>query len=256
MAYVDRDGIRIFYEAIGDGPPVLLTHGYSATSGMWAPQRKSLSADHQLIVWDMRGHGQSDSPEDPAAYAEEATVADMAAILDACAGAGSRAAIGGLSLGGYMSLAFHLAYPERTASLMVFDTGPGYRSDEPRAGWNRMVESTAVRFEEQGLAALGSSAEVRVSTHRSADGLARAARGMLAQRDSRVIDSLPKVEVPTLVLAGANDEPFINSTEYMASRIPGATKVIIPDAGHAANIDQPDAFNRAVLDFLSRAAST
>ena len=50
MAYVDRDGVRIFYEAIGDGPPVLLTHGYSATSGMWAPQRKSLSADHQLIV--------------------------------------------------------------------------------------------------------------------------------------------------------------------------------------------------------------
>src|SRR5207253_2660715 len=111
----------------------------------------------------------------------------------------------------------------------------------------------AEQLEERGLEALGRGAEVRAAAHRSADGLAMAARGMLAQRDSRAIESLPKINVPTLVLAGANDEPLLGATHYMAERIPGATKVLIPDAGHAANIDQAEPFNRAVLDFLAGA---
>jgi pimeloyl-ACP methyl ester carboxylesterase len=77
---------------------------------------------------------------------------------------------------------------------------------------------------------------------------------MLAQRDARVIDSLASIKVPALVLVGAKDEPFLAATDYMASKIPGATKVVIPDAGHAANIDQPEAFNQAVLAFLERVA--
>src|SRR3954465_3403137 len=102
MAYLDRDGVRIYYEVHGSGPTVLLSHGYSATSAMWTGQVGPLSKSHQLIIWDMRGHGNSDSPADPAAYSEALTAADMAALLDA---AGARSAvIGGLSLGGYMSL--------------------------------------------------------------------------------------------------------------------------------------------------------
>jgi pimeloyl-ACP methyl ester carboxylesterase len=73
---------------------------------------------------------------------------------------------------------------------------------------------------------------------------------MLVQHDSRVIDSLPSIAVPTLVLVGSKDEQFIAPSDYMAAKIPGATKVVIPDAGHAANIDQPEAFNQAVLHFL------
>jgi pimeloyl-ACP methyl ester carboxylesterase len=174
----------------------------------------------------------------------------MAGLLDAHGV--EQAVIGGLSLGGYMSLAFHLVHPQRVKALMLFDTGPGYRKDDARAGWNKRAEVTAGEYETKGLAALGRSAEVLASHHRSAQGLAHAARGMLAQRDARVIDSLAALKVPTLVLAGAKDEPFLAATDYMASKIPGATKVIIPDAGHAANIDQPEVFNRAVLEFLDR----
>jgi pimeloyl-ACP methyl ester carboxylesterase len=76
---------------------------------------------------------------------------------------------------------------------------------------------------------------------------------MLAQYDARVINSLESIKVPTLVLVGAKDDPFLAATDYMAGKIPGATKVVIPDAGHAANIDQPEAFNQAVLKFLSQA---
>jgi pimeloyl-ACP methyl ester carboxylesterase len=248
MSQIVRDGVRISYEVVGDGPALLLSHGYSATARMWDGQLDALSDRYRVITWDMRGHGDTDSPDDPAAYSEEATVADMAGILEACAV--DRAAIGGLSLGGYMSLAFHLAHPEATAALLLFDTGPGYRKDEPRAGWNALAERAAQAFETRGLDALGRSAEVRLSTHRSATGLALAARGMMAQRDARVIDSLAAIDVPTLVLVGQDDTQFLAPADYMAAKIPGATKVVVPGAGHAANIDQPEAFNRAVREFL------
>ena len=75
---------------------------------------------------------------------------------------------------------------------------------------------------------------------------------MLTQRDARVINSLPEINVPSLVIVGANDKPFLTASDYMASKIPGAKKVVIPDAGHAANIDQPAAFNAAVRAFLDR----
>lgn len=249
MAYVDRDGVAIYYEDHGSGPAVLLSHGYSATSQMWRGQVEALSDRYRVITWDMRGHGQSDSPESQAAYSEAATVADMAAILDRCGV--DRAVIGGLSLGGYMSLAFWLTYPERCRALILFDTGPGYKNPVGREGWNKNAEARARAFEERGLEALGGSSEVRISTHRSAEGLARAARGMLAQFDSRVIEALPDIRVPTLIAVGENDEPFLAPTDYMAAKIPGAKKVVIPGAGHAANIDNPAAANAAIEEFLA-----
>ncbi len=249
MPFLERDGVRIFYEAAGEGPPVLLSHGYSATSRMWRGQVEALAPRYRIITWDMRGHGQSDSPDDPALYSEAATVGDMAAILDALGI--DTAVIGGLSLGGYMSLAFHLAHPGRVRALMLFDTGPGYRNPAGREAWNRTAEARAVAFETRGLDALGSGAEVRIAQHRSAKGLALAARGMLAQFDSRVIESLETIRVPTLVLVGEKDEPFLGATDYMAAKIPGAQKVVIPGAGHAANIDNPAAFNAAVEAFLA-----
>ncbi len=251
MAMLKRDdGVNLYYEIHGKGPAILLTHGYSATSQMWKGQIDALSKDHTLILWDMRGHGQSDFPEDQTLYSEEKTVGDMAALLDLAEA--KKAVIGGLSLGGYMSLAFRRAHPERVTALLIIDTGPGFKNDEAREGWNQNALKTAQRFEDQGLDQLKSrSPEMAQSKHRSPLGLARAGRGMLTQRDARVINSLPDVREPALVLVGADDKPFLNATDYMAAKIPGARKVIIPDAGHAANIDQPAAFNAAVLSFLS-----
>ncbi len=254
MPFLERDrGEKIYYEEHGVGPAVLLSHGYSASARMWRGQMEALSDRYHVIAWDMRGHDRSDSPDDPALYSHAASVADMAAVLDACGV--DRAVIGGLSLGGFMSLAFHLAHPERTIALMLFDTGPGYKKDAPREEWNRMAESTALNFERNGVEATSGSPETRVARHRSAQGLAHAARGMLKQRDGAVIESLPAIRIPTLVLVGAMDERFLASAEYMAARIPGAEKVVLAGAGHAANIDQPDAFNKAVRGFLTRAVA-
>jgi pimeloyl-ACP methyl ester carboxylesterase len=251
MAKLNRDGVEIYYEVHGEGPVILLSHGYGSTSQMWLGQVEPLSRDHKLVIWDMRGHGQSDYPQDQSLSSETATVADMAALLNTV-GVES-AIVGGLSLGGYMSLAFHRVHPERVEALLIIDTGPGFRKDESRQAWNENALRTAQRWEEQGLGPLQAlTPERRIATHRSADGLARAARGMLTQRDAAVMDSLPSIKVPSLIVVGADDTGFLAAADYMAAKIAGAEKVVIPNAGHAANIDQPEAFNAAVMDFLGR----
>jgi pimeloyl-ACP methyl ester carboxylesterase len=249
MPTLNRSGVNLHYEIHGDGPAILLSHGYSATSEMWRGQIEPLSRTHKLILWDMRGHGRSGYPDDPSAYSEEATVADMTALLDT-AGA-DRAIVGGLSLGGYMSLAFHRLYPNRVRALLIIDTGPGFKNGEARERWNQRAHEYATRFENEGLGYLRSlTPEMAMSTHRSAEGLIRAARGMLTQRDDRVILSLPEIRVPSLIIVGANDTPFLAAADYMAAKIPHAVKVVIPKAGHSSNIDQPQLFNRSVLEFV------
>jgi len=250
MPKLDRDGVKIYYEVHGSGPLLLLTHGYSSTSAMWQGQVAALSKHHKLVLWDMRGHGLSDYPDDPASYSEALTVADMAALLDEV-GAES-AIVGGLSLGGYMSLAFHRTHPERVRALLIIDTGPGFKKDDARDAWNTRAHATADRFEREGLTVLQSASRERSSvSHRDASGLARAARGMLTQRDAAVMLSLPDIKVPSLIVVGADDTPFLAASDYMAAKIPGAAKVVIPSAGHAVNIDQPQAFVDAVLPFLA-----
>jgi pimeloyl-ACP methyl ester carboxylesterase len=249
MPKLNRDGVHLYYEVHGSGPPLLLTHGYSSTSAMWQGQIAALSKHHQLVLWDMRGHGQSDYPDDPAAYSEALTVGDIAALLDKVGA--NTAIVGGLSLGGYMSLAFYRAHPERVRALLIIDTGPGFKKDEARDAWNKYAHETGDRFEREGLEGLKLASRERSSVvHRDASGLARAARGMLTQRDAGVIETLPHIKVPSLVVVGADDTPFLAASDYMGAKIPGAKKAVIPAAGHAANIDQPQAFIDAVVPFL------
>ena len=255
MPVIDRDGVPIHYEVHGprendsNMPPILLSHGYGATCRMWDGQVAAFADRYRLVLWDMRGHGQSGDPLDPALYSHALTVGDMAAVLDACGI--ERAIIGGLSLGGVMSLAFHLAHPERVRALMLFDTGPGFRNPEARRQWNERAEARARDLEEKGLPTSVGGAETRLGRHRSAQGLAGAARGMLTMTDGSLIGSLPQIAVPTLVLVGADDQHFLAAADYMAAKIPGAQKAVIPNAGHVANLDQPEAFNRAVAAFLA-----
>jgi pimeloyl-ACP methyl ester carboxylesterase len=247
-----HDGVTLAFQVHNpqaDGVPLLLTHGFGATAGMWDRNVDVLSVDRPVIVWDMRGHGSSDAPDDMGSYSEQISVADMAAILDA-AGA-EKAVLGGMSLGGYLSLAFHLVHPERVAALVLVDTGPGYRKDEARDKWNAWVERRAQELE-SGRTRADSSAELAQAVHEHPEGLPRAARGVMAQKDARVITSLDSIAVPTLVIVGADDTDFLAGAEYMHRHIPDSDKVVIDDAGHAANMDQPEAFNAAVRELLEQ----
>ena len=246
------DGVTLAFQVHhpqAPGVPLLLTHGFGATAGMWDRNVDALSVDRPVIVWDQRGHGSSDAPVDMDLYSEQISVADMAAILDA-AGA-DRAVLGGMSLGGYLSLAFNLVYPQRVAALVLVDTGPGYRNDAARDKWNAWVERRAQQLE-RGEPATDFSAEVAQAVHEHPEGLPRAARGVMAQKDARVIASLDSITVPTLVIVGAQDTDFLAGADYMHRHISTASKLVIDNAGHAANMDQPAAFNVAVRKLLEQ----
>lgn len=231
MAHATLNGIEVEYDVTGTGPAVLLSHGYDETGRMWRGQQAALGERYRLITWDMRGHGGTDAGHDPAQYSLDATVEDIRALLRHVGE--ERAVIGGLSLGGYVSLAFYGAHPDMVRALVICDSGPGYRNAEARAAWNQRAAERAVGLDQRGQ-----------------HGLAHAARGMLAQTDARVIDLLPSIRVPTLIVLGDKDEPFIAPCEYMAKKIAGARLEVIRGAGHTSNVDQPEAFNRVVLDFL------
>ena len=220
---------------------------------MFAPNIAALSLRNLVLTWDLRGHGSSEYPTDPACYSSAAALADMAAVLDA-AGL-DRAVLGGQSLGGYLSLAFALMHPDRVAGLVLIDTGPGFRNEAARNDWNRRADGTATRLAERGLAAVGGSAELHGDEHRDATGLVLAARGTLTQQDSHVLDGLPNIAVPTLIVVGAQDTPFLGAADYMAAKIPDPRLVVIPDAGHAPNLDKPSLFNAEVRAFLDQVAA-
>jgi pimeloyl-ACP methyl ester carboxylesterase len=252
MPYLTNRGVQIYYEVHGTGTPLILSHGYSSTSGMWAQQVSPLSKQFQLITWDMRGHGASAYPYDQSEYSEAHTVSDILALLDHIA-PNQKAIVGGLSLGGYMSLAFYGLHPQRVKALLIIDTGPGFKKDSAREAWNKTAHDQAADFEKNGLARLQNlSPERSQVTHRNARGLAFAARGMLAQRNSDVFFSLPDIKVPSIVIVGEEDKPFLAASAYMTSKIPGCEKKVVPKAGHAANIDNPEGFLEALMPFLER----
>jgi len=243
----------VHYELHGkaaERPPLLLTHGFGATSEMWAANLAALTSDRQALTWDLRGHGRSEAPE---RITHDDCVADIAALLDVLDA--PRAVLCGMSLGGYLSLLFRLRHPERVAALVLVDTGPGFRSDTAREEWNATALRTADALERDGLDVLPQTAEHAQAHHANgATGVARAARGILTQRDGSVIASLPEIDVPTLVVVGADDAPFLGAADVMEARVPRAKKVVIAGAGHAANMDRPEEFNGAVRDFLEEHA--
>jgi pimeloyl-ACP methyl ester carboxylesterase len=220
---------------------------------MWKPQVGPLSAVSKLILWDKRGHGQSDSPARAEDYSQEIVIDDLAALLDHLGV--ERAVIGGLSLGGYTAMRFFEKYPQRTRALILADTGPGYRNPARMKEWTDGRALVADMLEEKGLEGYFMSPEGNLGytsatdiPHRSAKGLANVARHVM--KDPPLVPA-ESITVPSLVIVGERDTPFLAASEYMATKIPDARYAVIANAGHAANLDNPEDFNRAVLDFLT-----
>ncbi len=256
--HIDRNGFDLYYEVTGpesgSRSPILLNHGFAGTSRVWRAQAEAFSAQNEFIRWDLRGHGRSASPADEDAYSVDETVEDMAALLDHQGH--ERAIIGGHSLGGYMALAFYLKYPERVDALFVVATGPGYKSDAPRDEWNIMARALGRRLEKHGLEELRKlDREMDPADHDSVAGLGMAARGLLVQHDSRIIDSLAEIAVPTMIVIGEKDRGYLAASHYMADKIPDARLEIIPNAGHAVNLHQTEQFNAAATQYFAKIAS-
>jgi pimeloyl-ACP methyl ester carboxylesterase len=258
MPTAQLNGIRLYYEVHGRGFPLVLAHGFAGTAQSWAPQIPALSAHHRLILYDARGHWRSESPKDPRAYSQEIAAADLGALLARLKV--KRAIVGGLSMGGVVAMTFYLKYPERVRALILADTGPGFRNPEAREGWNRSRGEVARLLEQDGIRGFADSPHAALDYYTPREimlqldptGLAHTNRGILTFHDSSLIDQLPTIAVPTLIIVGANDTDFVQAAAYMQRKISGSELVVLEAAGHGSNVDQPEAFNHAVLDFLNR----
>jgi pimeloyl-ACP methyl ester carboxylesterase len=265
------DGVRLYAEAHGQGEPVAFSPGYCQTHENFRPQVASfVAAGFRVVLWDYRGHGLSDAPQDPAAYSMPQVVDDLARVLR-WAAPGQRAVVGGLSFGGLASQHYALAYPERVSALLLIASGPGFKNPKAQADWEAQTGRIADRLERVGFtgwasgrsapAAIGLRPELpaaqaagRAIEAQSAKGVALFGRRVAGPAPS-TLDRLGEIRVPALVLVGALDGAYLRAAEVMKAKLPNARSVVIPDAGHCVNLEQSDAFDRAVLEFLrSRSA--
>jgi len=263
------DGINLYYEETGAGIPLLFVHEFAGETQSWLPQVRFFSRRYRCIAYNARGYPPSDVPEDPNAYSQQRAVDDIKGVLDHLGI--KKAHICGLSMGGYATLIFGLVYPERALSLTVAGCGYGSVSTD-RAAFHQDVEVVAKRFEQEGMAAVAqfySKGPTRVQfidkdpkgwhefheqfARGSAKGHALTMRGVQLSRPSvfELEKPMERLEVPTLVMTGDEDEPCLEPALFMKRKIPTSGLVILPKAGHTINLEDPEAFNRALLDFLT-----
>jgi pimeloyl-ACP methyl ester carboxylesterase len=261
------DGVPLYVEAHGDGAPIVFSNGYSTTRENFRPQVEPLArAGHRVILWDYRGHGDSGAPEDPNAYSLAQVLDDLGRVLDWGA-PGVPAVLAGFSFGGAASLHFALRHPERVRALALIDTGPGFKNPDAQAKWLAQVERIAQNLETKGFqsfvesraaaTAIGRRPELAAAQH-AARAIAKMSPVGVANFGRRVsgpipgcIDELAKISAPALVVVGEEDETYLRAADVMAARLPNARKVVIPGAGHVVSIEEPEALNRALLDFLA-----
>jgi len=269
MPMAKVDGINLYYEETGAGTPLLFVHEFAGETQSWLPQVSFFSRRYRCIAYNARGYPPSDVPEDGNAYSQQRAVDDIKGVLDHLGI--EKAHVCGLSMGGYATLIFGLVYPERALSLTVAGCGYGSVSND-RAAFHQDVEVVARRFEQEGMAAVAqfySKGPTRVQfidkdpkgwqefhdqfARGSAKGHALTMRGVQLSRPSvfELEKPMERLEVPTLIMTGDEDEPCLEPALFMKRKIPTSGLVILPKAGHTINLEDPEAFNRALLDFLT-----
>ncbi len=262
------DGAEIFYRCVGEGPVLLLCTASFSTHVHWSGVEPALARRYRVVTWDYRGHGLSEAPDEPGRYSLARVVEDLRAVHRAAAG-DEPALVGGLSVGGLVSLSYYLAHPERVRALLLFNTGPGFKKPEAAAQWHEMLERAASKMEEVGLESylegrraqaelLGLDPDAKAARpvreailRSSVAGLTRFAR-QVAGPVPNLVDRLHEIAVPVLVLAGAQDSAFQRASEVMAAKLPDASRVVLEGAGHVLNLDRPAAFLEAVDAFVAR----
>lgn len=257
---IEINKIKIDYRDQGAGIPVIFIHAFPLSQSMWDEQFDALKNHCRVITIDLRGFGKSDMPDGVCSMDQMASdVRGLMYALDI-----DRAMLAGLSMGGYVSLAFYRNYPEAVHGLVLADTRATADTEEAR---ERRQES-AERAEREGARAIAdemiplllgrSTVESRPDVVRrvramieanSSRAIAAAQRGMAERRDST--DILSRIDFPTLVLVGSEDSLTpVSEAEALRARIPGARMQIIEGAGHLSNLERPALFNSTVIEFI------
>ena len=262
------DGVRLYYEEAGAGHPIVFVHEFAGDYRAYETQLRYFSRRYRCIAFNARGYPPSDVPEDWQRYSQERARDDIRAVLDALNIA--KAHVVGISMGGFATLHFGFAYPDRATSLVVAGCGYGAQPDK-RQQFAEETARTAAKIESDGMAEVAKSygagptrvqylnkdprgyAEFlqQLSEH-STRGAANTMRGVQGRRPSLwdLTDEMKKLDVPTLVATGDEDDPCLEPGLLMKRLIRSAALVVFPNTGHALNIEEPDLFNRVCADFF------
>ncbi|MFV0279685.1 MAG: alpha/beta fold hydrolase [Rhodoblastus sp.] len=274
MQYVESGGVRLYAEETGaSGSPVVFVHEFAGDYRIWAQAVGCLGRTHRCVAFNARGYPPSDVPEDPALYSQTHSAEDINAVLDHFGF--PQAHIVGLSMGGYATINFGIAHPDRVLSLTV--VGAGHGSDPAmREHFLKETGALADRLEAQGIArGIGDYMHAparrrfverdprgfaRFLAHladHSATGMALTARGYQLKRRTiyELEDGLRRIAAPVLIVTGDDDEACIDPALFMKRNIPDARLWIVPRTTHSVNLEEPDAFNRVVGDFIAEVDS-
>ena len=268
MPYANaKDGTRLYYEETGSGTPVIFIHEFAGDHRAWETQVRFFGRYFRCITFDARGFPPSDVPEDGARYSQAHARDDIVAVLDHLQI--DRAHVVGLSMGGFAALHVGITYPQRARSLVI--AGCGYGAEpEKKDKFQAECEAAASSFEADWSAAARKYAlgPTRVQLQNkdprgwqefaqqlgehSARGQALTMRGVQMKRPSlyELVDGMRRIEVPTLVVTGDEDDPCLEPALLMKRSIATAGLVVIPWSGHTINLEEPDAFNRALFEFF------
>jgi pimeloyl-ACP methyl ester carboxylesterase len=263
------NGVNLYYEVTGSGYPLLLVHEFAGDYRSWEPQVRYFARRYQVITFNARGYPPSDVPEDVEAYSQEQAAEDVVGLLQHLNI--PQAHLIGLSMGGYAVLHAGLRHPSRARSLVVAGCGYGSVSSE-RERFQQDSGQIAARLQREGMPAVAeiyARGPTRVQfadkdprgwhefatqlAEHSAIGAALTLLGVQGQRPSvyALEELLRQLRVPTLIVTGDEDEPCLEPGLFMKRVIPSAGLVVMPKCGHTINIEEPDAFNRVVGDFLA-----
>ena len=248
------DGLKVAYERVGEGPPLVLVHGAGVDGRMWQPQLAALADNFTVVAWDEPGAGRSDGL--PAGFGLADYAHCLATLIDALAL--GPAHVAGLSWGGTVVQELYRHHPERVATLILADSYAGWRGSLPAEEVQARVEgvrkmlAAGERYDPPGLVAGEPSAELASLLEEMTAAARPASLGaqlfMMAQTDQR--DLLPRIAVPTLLIWGDSDARSpLSVARQFADAIPSAELVVIPGAGHVSNLEQPGAFNEAIRKF-------
>jgi len=263
MGHIRSDDAEIYYDIAGSGPPVVLLHPFPAHHEFWLPLGKFLSSRYQLIMPDLRGHGESTLGEGPATMQKHA--ADIARVMDA-AGV-DRAPLIGVSIGGYTIFEFWRRFRDRVSALVLSNTKASADNSQARAARIEAADDVLKRgtgpFLESMLQKLlgettrRSRPDLVEGAHRmmrkmSAEGVAGVQRGMAERPDS--ISTLKTIAVPTLIITGDEDTMTgLPEAEVMKQHIAGAQMKVVAKAGHYSPWEQPEEVGKILRQFLDSA---
>jgi 3-oxoadipate enol-lactonase len=257
MPYAEINGQSIYFEDTGgDGPPVVLAHGFLMDSKMFAPQVAALRETHRVITWDERGFGQTVYDGEPFSYWDSAS--DCIALLDHLDI--DRAVIGGMSQGGFLSLRVALTAPGRVRGLILLDTQAGVDDAETKAANDGMNHVWLTDGPESGLADIVASIIIDDPDHSPAwiaKWIARPKEAFaqpyqcLSTRDD-ITDRLGEITCPAVIVHGTEDTAItMDRAEILADGLSGCSGVVKVSGAHAANLTNPEPVNAAIVEFLA-----